>query len=131
MKVLRRATVAIVALSLLLCSAVRAQGIKQLPANPLVVIKIKDPEGISKKLADWSQKLGLANFDPAFGDPLGALKKQLNIKDGLDSKGEVVVGIYEPPQAGDEPLVVALLPVSDYKAFLANLANLKTEGEVS
>src|SRR4051812_35227680 len=70
MKVLRRATVAIVALSLLLCSAVRAQGIKQLPANPLIVIKIKDPEGISKKLAEWSAKLGLANFDPAFGDPL-------------------------------------------------------------
>src|SRR3954464_14355131 len=125
MKVLRRATVAIVALSLLLCSAVRAQGIKQLPANPLVVIKIKDPEGISKKLADWSQKLGLANFDPAFGNPLAALKKQLNIKDGpeggLDGKGEVIVGLYEPPQPGDEPLIVALLPVSDYKVFLGNL----------
>jgi len=131
MKVLRRATVAIVVLTLFLCTAIRAQGIKQLPANPLVVIRMNNPEGISKKLADWSQKLGLANFDPAFGDPLGALKKQLNIKEGLDGKGEVVVGIYESPQPGDEPLVVALLPVSDYKAFLGNLANLKTEGEVS
>jgi len=135
MKVLRRATVAIVVLSMFLCSAVRAQGLKQLPANPMVVIKMNNPEGISKKLADWSQKLGLANFDPAFGNPLGALKKQLNIKDGpeggLDGKGEVIVGIYEPPQPNDEPLVVALLPVSDYKTFLGNLANLKTEGEVS
>ncbi|HEV8292259.1 MAG TPA: hypothetical protein VGP94_10060 [Tepidisphaeraceae bacterium] len=131
MKVLRRATVAIVVLSLFLCSAVRAQGIKQLPANPMVVIKMNNPEGISKKLADWSQKLGLANFDPAFADPLGALKKQLNIKEGLDGKGEIVVGVYESPQPNDEPLIVALLPVSDYKAFLGNLANLKTEGEVS
>jgi len=131
MKVLRRATVAIVVLTLFLCTAVRAQGIKQLPANPLLVIKLNNPEGISKKLAEWSQKLGLANFDPAFGDPLGALKKQLNIKEGLDGAGEVVVGIYESPQPGDEPLVVALLPVSDYKAFLGNLANLKTEGEIS
>ncbi|HEV8377640.1 MAG TPA: hypothetical protein VGP99_02235 [Tepidisphaeraceae bacterium] len=131
MKVLRRATVAIVVLTLFLCSAVSAQGIKQLPANPLVVIRMNNPEGISKKLADWSQKLGLANFDPAFADPLGALKKQLNIKEGLDGKGEVVVGVYESPQTGDEPLIVALLPVSDYKAFLGNLANLKTEGEVS
>lgn len=131
MKVLRRATVAIVVLTFFLCSAVRAQGVKQLPANPLVVIRMNNPEGISKKLADWSQKLGLANFDPAFGDPLGALKKQLNIKEGLDGKGEVVVGIYDSPQPGDEPLVVALLPVSDYKAFLGNLANLKTEGDIS
>jgi len=131
MKVLRRATVAVLVLTLMLCTAVRAQGLKQLPANTLVVIKMNNPEGISKKLADWSQKLGLANFDPAFGDPLGALKKQLNIKDGLDGKGEVLVGIYEPPQPTDEPLIVALLPVSDYKAFIANLANLKTEGEVS
>src|SRR5882672_6449248 len=131
MKVLRRATVAIVVLSMFLCSAVRAQGLKQLPANPLLVIKMNNPEGISEKLAAWSQKLGLANFDPAFGDPLGALKKQLNIKDGLDGKGEVVIGIYDAPQPTDEPLVVALLPVTDYKAFLANLANLKTEGEVS
>src|SRR5215210_6970352 len=96
MKVLRRATVAVLVLTLMLCSAVSAQGLKQLPANPLVVIKMNNPEGISKKLADWSQKLGLANFDPAFGDPLGALKKQLNIKDGLDGKGEVLVGVYEP-----------------------------------
>src|SRR6185369_10765534 len=99
MKVLRRATVAVLVLTLMLCSAVRAQGLKQLPANPLVVIKMNNPEGISKKLADWSQKLGLANFDPAFGNPLAALKKQLNIKDGpeggLDGKGEVIVGIYE------------------------------------
>ncbi len=131
MKVLRRATVAIAVLSMFLCSAVRAQGLKQLPANPMVVIKMNNPEGISKKLADWSQKLGLANFDPAFGDPLGALKKQLNIKEGLDAKGEVIVGVYEPPQPGDEPLVVALLPITDYKAFLGNLANLKTEGEIS
>jgi hypothetical protein len=135
MKVLRRATVAIVVLSMFLCSAARAQGLKQLPANPILVIKMNNPEGISKKLADWSQKLGLANFDPAFGNPLGALKKQLNLKEGaeggLDGKGEIIVGIYEPPQPTDEPLVVALLPVSDYKAFLGNLANLKTEGEVS
>jgi len=131
MKVLRRATVAVLVLTLMLCSAVSAQGLKQLPANPLVVIKMNNPEGISKKLGDWSEKLGLKNFDPAFGDPLGALKKQLNIKDGLDGKGEVLVGVYDPPQPTDEPLIVALLPVSDYKAFIANLANLKTEGEVS
>src|SRR5688572_13149544 len=106
MKALRRVTVALVALMMLLCSAIaQAQGLKQLPANPLVVIRMNNPDGISKKLSDWSQKLGLANFDPAFGDPLGALKKQLNIKEGLDGKGEVLVGIYEP-QPGDEPLVV-------------------------
>jgi hypothetical protein len=130
MKALRRVTVAIVVLMMLLCSAAQAQGLKQLPANPLVVIKMNNPQGISEKLAAWSQKLGLANFDPAFGDPLGALKKQLNIKDGLDGKGEVIVGMYES-QPGDEPLVVVLLPVTDYKTFLGNLANLKTEGDVS
>ncbi len=132
MKALRRLTVAFAVLLMFLAAPIaRAQGIKQLPANPLLVIKINNPQGISEKLSAWSQKLGLANFDPAFGDPLGALKKQLNIKDGLDGKGEVVVGIYDSPQPGDEPLVVALLPVTDYKTFVGNLANVKTEGEIS
>ncbi len=138
MKVLRRAIVAIVMLSFFLCAAVPAQGIKQLPANPLLVIKMNNPEGLSKKLADWSQKIGMAEFNDAFKDPLGTLKKQLNIKereqgkgDGLDGKGEVLLGIYESPQPGDEPLCVLLLPVTDYKLFLGNLANLKTEGDVS
>ena len=75
MKVLRRATVAIAVLSFFLCVAVRAQGIKQLPANPLVVFKMNNPEGISKKLSDWAQKMGLADFNEGFKDPLGALKR--------------------------------------------------------
>ena len=52
------------------------------------------PISVSEKMAMWAQKLGLANFDPNFADPLGALKKHLNIKDGFDAKGEVAVAIY-------------------------------------
>src|SRR5258705_12776516 len=107
MKALRRLTVAFAVLFMFLAAPMaRAQGIKQLPANALVIIKINNPQGISEKLSAWSQKLGLANFDPAFGDPLGALKKQLNIKDGLDGKGEVVGGSDDSPRPGDEHRVV-------------------------
>ncbi|HEX2971293.1 MAG TPA: hypothetical protein VHP11_03105, partial [Tepidisphaeraceae bacterium] len=133
MNALCRRALGILVLAVLLgaTAAVQAQVLKQLPADPWVVIKFNNPQNISTKFAAMAQKLGLANLDPAFSDPLGALKKQLNIQAGVDDKGELAVAIYAPAENETDPRVLAFIPVTDYAAFLKPLPNLKTEGDIS
>src|SRR5687767_15931397 len=123
MKLVRRAAVAVVVLSLLLASgAAQAQALKQLPANPILVIKLNSPEAVSAKISKLSEKTGLLKFVPQLADPLTLIRDELKIKEGLDTKGEFVVGIYDSAQGESDPRVLALIPVTDYKAFLGNLA---------
>ena len=131
MNVRRRCAVGMIALSVMLTAGLaNAQALKQLPAKPLVVIKVNNPQAVSQRLGAISQKLGLAAMQPMMADPLGALKQQLGVKNGLDAARDIAVGIYAPAQGKSEPGVVVLLPVSDYKAFLGNFQGVKTEAGV-
>jgi hypothetical protein len=131
MNVLRRYAVAAIVMALFLCAGAQAQVLKQIPADPIVVIKANKPQAISDKVAAVAQRLGLANARPELADPLGMLKKQLNIKDGFDGNGEMAIAIYEPAPNSPEPEAVVLIPVTDYKAFIANLTNVQQEGNLS
>jgi len=133
MPIARRCAAGIVVLAVMLGLAVqaRAQALKHLPADSVVVFKLNNPEAVSEKLGAMAQKLGLANLDPALADPLSAVKKQFNLQQGFDQKGEVAVAMLMPPDGEDEPRFMALFPVSDYQAFLKNFANVKAEGELS
>lgn len=133
MNALCRRALGVLVLAVLLgaTAAVQAQVLKQLPADPWVVIKFNNPQNISTKFAAMAQKLGLANLDPAFSDPLGALKKQLNIQAGVDDKGELALAIYAPAENETDPRMLVFVPVTDYAAFLKPLPNLKTEGDIS
>jgi hypothetical protein len=112
-------------------SVASAQALKQLPPNPFVVIRFNNLEQLNQKLGALTQKLGLANIDPAFGDPLSAMRQSLNLNESFNAKGDMAIAFYEPPQGTDEPRVVALVPVSDYKAFVGGLPNAKAEGEIA
>lgn len=132
MNPLRRFAAAAIMLALVWCASAQAQVLKQVPADPFVVIKINKPQAISDKVAALAQRLGVANMVPGFADPLGMVKQQLNIKEGLDGNGEMAIAIYEPGQANpNEPQGLVLIPVTDYKAFLGNLANVQAEGNLS
>jgi hypothetical protein len=121
----------VLTLTLWMGAAAQAQAIKQLPENPWLVFKLNNPQAVNQKVQALAQKLGLANLDPAFADPLAALKKQFNLQAGFNDKGEFVVSMFEPAQGDNEPRFLALVPVSDYEAFLKNLTNAKTEGELT
>lgn len=132
MVVLRRLVLGVVVFAVLLsAAAARAQVLKQIPAGALCVIKLNNPEAVSKKLGELATRLGLPNFDPGFGDPISTLKQKFNIKEGFDAKGEVAIAIYEPAEGAHDPQVVALIPVTDFKAFIGNLANVKQDGELT
>jgi hypothetical protein len=113
----------------LACSTfVSAQVLQQIPDDAFVVIKANNPLAISERFAALSGKIGLANLHPALANPLAVLKQQLNIKQGLDEKGETAVVIFLPAPNDPQPRVLALVPVSDYTALLGNFAGVKKEG---
>jgi hypothetical protein len=109
----------------------RAQALQQLPADPFVVIKFNNLEQLNQKVSALTQKLGLANIDPSFADPLGALRQSLNLNEAFNAKGDMAIAFYEPPQGTDEPRVVALVPVTDYKAFVEGLPDGKAEEAIA
>lgn len=111
----------------LLAGVARAQVLSQVPQDALVVIKLNNPEGVSKKLADFAQKLGLAQMVPGMADPLGMLRQEAGLKDGLDAKGEAAIVMFKPAPGEQEPQALALIPVADYKAFLSNFGDVKQE----
>lgn len=115
---------------LLMPMAARAQVLDQVPGDALVVIKLNKLKQTSEKMAAFADKLGLAQQLPAAGDPLGSLKGQLGITEGLDDSGDAVIFFPNMEKQG-EPAMVILVPVSDYKAFIGNIEGATTEGEVT
>jgi hypothetical protein len=131
MRTLRKYTGAVVAMTLLCLVAVqaRAQVLQQMPADAFVVIKIKNLQDVSGKVAMLSQQWGLANMRPELNDPLGSVLGLTGLGQGLNKNGEAGVAIMAPQPNEREPRAVVLVPVSDYKAFTASLPNAAAEGE--
>lgn len=137
MKSSRRWIVAGVAMAMLaangLLNAVQAQVLDQVPSDALVVVKVNRLSATSQKLAKFAQDLGLAAMAPPLADPLGSLKQQAKITQGLDENGDMAFVFVDPAQAGGQPdkAMLLLFPVSDYQAFLGNFQGAQTEGDVS
>jgi len=108
-----------------------AQVLQQVPSDAVVVIKINKLKPVSDRIAAFAQKLGIAAFQPALNDPLGALKAKGKITAGLDENGEAAFVIMNGPKQKGQPPLIALVPVTDYKAFVGNFADAKTTGEVT
>jgi hypothetical protein len=127
-----------VALSLVLCTAVgsaRAQVLDQVPSDALLVVKINHMDQTSTKLGELMQALGVVEFAPPMADPLGALQTKAGFTNGLDKTGEAAIVMINGPwtngQNNDKAPTIILLPVSDYKAFLANTTVSATDGDIS
>jgi hypothetical protein len=132
MRHVRRFTLAVVALAMFFAaSATRAQVLPLVPSEAMVVIKIKNMQDVSSKIATLSQQWGLANIRPELNDPLGTLLTVGGLGPGLNRNGEAAIALMMPAAGASEPDVVVLVPVSDFKAFAGALPNNKTEGEVT
>jgi hypothetical protein len=132
MRHVRRFTLAVVALAMFFAaSATRAQVLPLVPSEALVVIKIKNIQDVSSKIATLSQQWGLANIRPELNDPLGTLLTVGGLGPGLNRNGEAAIAIMKPAAGAGEPDVVVLVPVSDFKAFAGALPNAAPEGELT
>lgn len=118
-----------VAVVLAMCGQAGAQLLKQVPKDATFVIKVNDLAATSGKIKDTAAKLGLADVNPAMADPLGFVKQQLNVKEGLKENGDLALVFFAPAGFGP-PTGLGLIPVSDYKAFLGNFGQPTKEGDV-
>ncbi len=122
----------VVAMCLAAAPLARAQVLQNVPSDALVVIKFGQLKATSDKIAAFAKKLGLDQMKPEFADPLGSLKKEGKLTNGLDDNGEAAFYISnQPAQKKNEPPVVLLLPVTDYAAFSGNFQGAKAEGDAT
>jgi hypothetical protein len=132
MKLNRLVASAFVAVALVLAPlGARAQVLQQVPADALVVIKFNKLKATSDKVAALANKLGLAQMNPDMADPLGKMQEEAGIKQGVDSAGDAAFVLLNNKMDENKPPMLVLVPVTDYKAFLGNFADAKTEGDIS
>jgi len=125
------ASVCMTAAVLLVSPFAHAQVLDQVPSDAMVVVKVNKLKAVSDKIGAMAQKLGIAAFLPPVSDPLGALKEKGKMQNGFDDNGEAAFVFTSAPTQGKAPPLLIFLPVSDYKAFLGNYADAKTEGDVT
>ena len=120
--------------------SVRADVLEQLPGDTLAVLKVNHLDATSKKIADLMQTLGVTDFQPALGDPLAAMMNQTGLTAGINKSGDFAIGWLNKPWKADQkddagndipPPLVALVPVSDYKAFIDQNTVVSTDGDLT
>lgn len=131
MKIQSRAKFCMLALAALLASPTRADVLSVVPSDALVVVKVKDLNGVSKKLATLSEAWGISAMNPQMADPIGSIKEQLNIKGGVNDAGDAALVVLNFTGEPEQPPVVSLLPVTDYAAFIANFEGATTENGIT
>jgi hypothetical protein len=112
----------------------RADVLDQVPADAAIVMKVNHIADTNTRLATMLQQLGVTDLVPTMKDPLQTLEDSSGLGAGLDTKrdaaafftAENLTNGMEGRMAG-----VALLPVSDYKAFLGSTDVVRTENETT
>ena len=108
----------------------RADVMDQVPGDAMVVFKVKNLDAASKKVAKWAKDLGLDVQEPAWADPLGAIADKTQMGKGVNRNGDLAIVLLDKDKFGGdmEKAVLALVPVTDYKAFLGNLKDTADAG---
>jgi hypothetical protein len=128
----RRGALWVLVVAALAVVPARGQVLQQVPADAMVVVKFTNLEQVSKKVANFAQQLGVAQMQPEFADPLGALEKHAGVSKGLDRAGDLVFAFLDPEaHGGPDNSMVILFPVTNYQTFLSNFPDAKAEGAVT
>src|SRR6185437_11408354 len=107
--------------AVLWCGQARADVLDQVPSDAVGVVKIKSLEQLNTKVAKMAKTFGLDELQPDMKDPLKALLDKAHMNNGLNKSGDAALAMFAPEKGGnDEPVAVALVPVSDYGAFVGN-----------
>ena len=112
----------------------RADVLDQMPADAAIVIKLNHLGETNTKLAGLLQQLGVTDLVPTMKDPMQSLKDSSGLGAGIDTSrdagafftAENLENGMQGSMAG-----IALLPVSDYKAFLASTDVVRTDNDTT
>ncbi|MGN6626543.1 MAG: hypothetical protein ACTHLN_07975 [Tepidisphaeraceae bacterium] len=111
----------------------RADVLESVPNTALAAVKVASLSKTSAKIAKLAKDYGIDPFVPQLQDPLASLKAALNISKGLNENGELGVAFFSPKPLGltSDEAMLALIPVSDYAAFLTNFGDAHTDGDIT
>lgn len=133
MRTARRVIVTALALVIAWSSLAAAQVLTQVPSDALMLVKVTNARQVSDKFAKLAQTLGVAEFQPGLKDPLGFLKQELGVTDGIKEDGDIVFVFVDPAVTGadSDQSMMLLIPVSDYKQFVGNFEGAQQDGEIT
>src|SRR5688572_15538692 len=120
MRRIRRAAVLAVACAATLGLSSRSQAdviSEKVPPDAFVVLKFSNIGATSGKVAKLAEQLGINMFVPWLNDPLGALKQQLKITNGVKDDGEIAFVFVDPKGGPSDQATFALVPTTDYKTL--------------
>jgi hypothetical protein len=131
MKLLGRSAVAVAVMVCVMVSSVMGQAmpevLSKIPATAPGFMAVANLKKASDKLAMLNQELGLEQ--PEMADTLAMIQQMTGVEKGLNADGSMaIIMLTMPDPDGAEPLAVALIPVTDYKAFLGNFQATDTGG---
>jgi hypothetical protein len=107
----------------------RADLLKLVPKDALGFVVVNRLGETNDKLVRLVKQLQLPNVPPV--SPLDLLKGQLGLGKSLDTGGSALLVVLPGSQDPPEPIPVAFVPVTDYKAFLHELKAKEGEGGVA
>ena len=116
-------------------SALAAGVADYVPSDALVVIKVNKLQSVSDKAGKLMKDLGIAEMNPDAADPLAFLQRDSGLSKGVDAKGDFAIYVANAHFDGfkdsddDQPPLVALVPVSDYKAFIGSFKDVQEVGD--
>jgi thioredoxin 1 len=102
--------------------------LKKVPAGAPVVIAIPNLQAASGKIAMLNQQLNLGQ--PQMQNVLGMVRAMLGLEQGIRENGGlafVMLTLPDPNEPGAEPLTAVVVPVTEYKAFLANFGEAQAD----
>ena len=118
-------------LFLIASTTVRAQLLDQIPSDAMAFVQLRNLNAVNEKAAALAKQFGLVEMNPACADPLGALLGAAGITNGVDRGGDAGLALlnHDFHEAGGEPPIIILIPVTDYAAFIGNFADAKKDGD--
>lgn len=133
MQKIRNIAIAAMVMMLLTSHWAAAQAMNHVSADVLFFVKIKNVQQVSQKFSQFTTELGIAQLVPPLMDPVGTLKAQAGVNEGLREDGDLIFAYLDPTSTGvdEDRSVIFLLPVSDYEAFLGNFEGVETEDGIS
>jgi hypothetical protein len=101
-----------------------------IPGDALAFLKGTNIQAVSDDVAALAREWGLDQLEPGFADPLGEIRRELNLQQGVDFNGDAAIYLPNTDLDRNEPPFVVLIPLTDYDDFLANFQEVREEDGV-
>lgn len=114
-------------------SALAADVLDHVPADSMVVVKVRNIKATSQKVAEFAQATGINEFWPELSDPLGSFQQNTKTSQGVDTAGDLAFVMVDPKvtKLSEDNSAIVLIPVTDYKAFIGNFQDPKVDGDIT